>query len=326
MVVRARPEGPQTAVPAWRAGLIRAFERGRSWFEDSILGRWWAQLLEIQFVDRSVALAAKAFVAFLPAVLALAAIAPEGVRRNMVATMQRRLGLSGQSLELVQTSLTSGTPVSNSTSVLSVILVLFYATTFTSALQRVYLSAWRRPTSRDRVRELKGLVWLTGVIALSTIIAALKRAVTGPIADSVVLGLGLVAFIALWWATSYVMLRRHVRWRVLLPSALAMAVGEGLYSASAVVWVPRSMIANQQQFGFFGVSMTLVSWFVGFCFIIVASAALGPVLASDHGPIGRLVRGADDALLRPGAPPSVPPAGATGTWRGLGPSLDSGAP
>jgi hypothetical protein len=58
-----------------------------------------------------------------------------------------------------------------------------------------------------------------------------------------------------------------------------------------------------------------VSWFVGVGFIVVASATLGPVLATDAGPIGRLVRGPDDALLRPGAPQSVPPIGKTTTSR-----------
>jgi hypothetical protein len=76
------------------------------------------------------------------------------------------------------------------------------------------------------------------------------------------------------------------------------------------------MIANEEQFGFFGVSMTLVSWFVGGCFIIVASVALGPVLATDAGVIGRLVRGHNDDLLRPGAPESVSPVGETvSPWR-----------
>lgn len=309
----AMQEGPVSH--SRRSHALQAFGRARRWFEASLLGRWWAQLLDIQFVDRAVALAAKAFVAFLPAVLTFAAVAPERVRLGMVATMQRRLGLSGQSLELVQTSLAARGPVSSSTSLLSVILLLFYATTFTSALQRVYLSAWRRPTSRDRVRELKGLIWLAGVIAMLSVFNALNRAFSGLIGNTLMAILGFSALVALWWATSYVMLRRHVRWRVLLPPAIAMAIGTSIYTASAAVWVPRSMIANQQQFGFFGVSMTLVSWFVGVGFIIVASATLGPVLATDAGPIGRLVRGREDTVLRPGAPESVPPLGKTMTSR-----------
>jgi membrane protein len=223
------------------------------------------------------------------------------------------MGLSGQSLELVQTSLASGDPVNSSTSVLSVILLLFYATTFTSALQRVYLSAWHRPTTRDRVREVKGLVWLVGVIVLLSFFNALRRSFSGLIGNTLLVIVGFSVLVGLWWWTSYVMLRGQVRWRVLLPSALAMAVGMSIYTASAAIWVPRSMIANQEQFGFFGVSMTLVSWFVGVGFVIVASAALGPVLATDPGPVGRLVRGGDDALLRPGAPASEPAIGST--WR-----------
>jgi membrane protein len=294
-----------------RRSVALAVDRGRRWFEDSLLGRWWAQLLDIQFVDRAVALAAKAFVAFLPAVLTFAAVAPERVRLSMAATMRRRLGLSGRSLELVQSSLAPGDPVTDSTSVLSVVLLLFYATTFTSALQRVYLNAWHRPNARDRVREFKGLVWLAGVIAMLVLFNALRRTFSGLIGDSLMVVLGFSVLVGLWWATSYLMLRRHVRWRVLLPPAIAMAAGQSVYAASAAVWLPRSMIANQEQFGFFGVSMTLVSWFVGVGFIIVASATLGPVLATDPGPIGRLIRGREDALLRPGAPDSVPPVGKT---------------
>jgi membrane protein len=199
-----------------------------------------------------------------------------------------------------------------------VILLLFYATTFTSALQRIYLSAWHRPTDRDRVRELKGLAWLAGVIAMLTLFAVLRRAFSGAIGTSFLLILGFAAMVGLWWWTSYVMLRGQVRWRVLLPPALAMATGMGLYGASAAIWVPRSMVTNQEQFGFFGVSMTLVSWFVGVGFITVAAATLGPVLATDGGRVGRLVRGRDDSLLRPDAAESVPPIGDTASsWRVL---------
>jgi membrane protein len=193
-------------------------------------------------------------------------------------------------------------------------------------LQRVYLSAWHRPTSRDRTREVKGLVWLAGVIVLLSLLNGLSRAFSGLAGTSLQVVLSFSALVALWWATSYAMLRGHVRWRVLLPPAIAMAIGMSAYTVSAAVWVPRSMVANQQQFGFFGVSMTLVSWFVGVGFIVMASTALGPVLATDPGPIGRLVRGRDDALLRPGAPPSVTPIGTpTSTWRLLpGPSERAG--
>ena len=266
------------------AAVAQAVDAGRRWFDGSILGRWWAELLALTFVDRAVALAAKAFVAFLPAVLTLATLAPEDVQRSMAASLQRRLGLSGRSLDLVQSTLASRAPVDQSTGVLSFLLLLFYATTFTTALQRVYLSTWRRPTSRDRVREVKGLAWLFGIIALLAVFGSLSRALTGLLGEGFVVVLAFGGAVGLWWTTSFMMLRRQVRWRVLLPPAVVMAAGSLLYTISAAVWVPRSMVANQEQFGFFGVSMTLVSWFVGYGFLVVGAAAVGPVLADRPGP------------------------------------------
>jgi membrane protein len=308
------------------AAVAQAVDAGRHWFDGSILGRWWAELLALTFVDRAVALAAKAFVAFLPAVLTLATLAPEDVQQSIAASMQRRLGLSGRSLDLVQSTLASRQPVDQSTGVLSFLLLLFYATTFTTALQRVYLSTWRRPTSRDRVREVKGLAWLFGIIALLAVFGSLSRALTGLLGEGFVVVLAFGGTVGLWWTTSFMMLRRQVRWRVLLPPAVVLAAGSLLYTISAAVWVPRSMVANQEQFGFFGVSMTLVSWFVGYGFLVVGAAAVGPVLATDQGRIGRLVRGPEDSLLRPGASPPVGDVGqARPQWLFPGPANARGA-
>ncbi len=44
--------------------------------ERTLLGRVWDRMLEIEFVDRSVALAGKAFVSFFPLVIVVASFAP----------------------------------------------------------------------------------------------------------------------------------------------------------------------------------------------------------------------------------------------------------
>ena len=45
-----------------------------------LIWRVWERLLEIEFLDRSVALAGKAFVSFFPLVIVVAAFLPEGPR------------------------------------------------------------------------------------------------------------------------------------------------------------------------------------------------------------------------------------------------------
>ena len=52
----------------------------REWAERTLLGRVWDRMLEIEFVDRSVALAGKAFVSFFPLVIVVASFAPTRIR------------------------------------------------------------------------------------------------------------------------------------------------------------------------------------------------------------------------------------------------------
>ena len=49
----------------------------RTWLERLLLWRVWERMLEIEFVDRSVALAGKAFVSFFPLVIVVAAFMPD---------------------------------------------------------------------------------------------------------------------------------------------------------------------------------------------------------------------------------------------------------
>ena len=54
-----------------------------------LLWRVWERLLEIEFVDRSVALAGKAFVSFFPLVIVVAAFCPSSVRNSIFTTLDR---------------------------------------------------------------------------------------------------------------------------------------------------------------------------------------------------------------------------------------------
>ena len=67
--------------------------RGRA--ERTLLWRVWDRMLEIEFVDRGVALAGKAFVSFFPLVITVASFAPPGVRNAIISSMTHRLGIAG---------------------------------------------------------------------------------------------------------------------------------------------------------------------------------------------------------------------------------------
>ena len=122
----------------------------RTRLERLLLWRVWERMLEIEFVDRSVALAGKAFVSFFPLVIVVAAFAPERVRSSIITTVTARLGMRGNALTLAREAFASSDDVRRATGLLGLLLTIFYASSFTTALQRVYLRAWRRPAGARR--------------------------------------------------------------------------------------------------------------------------------------------------------------------------------
>jgi membrane protein len=301
-------------VPEWAKGIeARAmairhrFDPLQEWVEQSILWRAWERVLENEFIDRSVALAAKAFVSLFPALIVVAAFAPVHVRNSILQTLTHRAGLSGSGLATVKGAFKSSNDVRKATGVVGLLFTFFYVNSFTSALGRVYTRAWRRPPGGRAGAYPMGAAWLIGVVAYFALIGGMRSILRGG-PETAVFAIGaLCASIGLWWLTPWLMLQRQVRWRPLVTGAILTGVGMSIYAASASLWMPRTVTENQNQFGFFGVALSLVTWLSGAGMIIVVSACVAPVLAEDDGWIGRLVRGSDDAsLLVDGAKASLP--------------------
>src|SRR6185437_14371300 len=96
-----------------------------------LLWRVWERMLEIEFVDRSVALAGKAFVSFFPLVIVVAAFMPSSVRSSIFTQLTRRVGLHGAARETTRRAFRGSDDVRRATGVLGLVLTAFYATSFT---------------------------------------------------------------------------------------------------------------------------------------------------------------------------------------------------
>jgi membrane protein len=278
----------------------------RGWFERTLLGQVWARMLEVEFIDRSVALAGKAFVSFFPLVIVVAAFLPANMRASVFTALTHRLGVTGSALASARTAFASAEEIRRATGVLGLVLTFFYVSSFTTALQRIYLRAWRRPAGGAIGPYVRGAAWFAAVVLYLALLGAARDVLVGgaltPLYVVLALGLGT----GLWWLTAYAMLLRQVRLRVLLPVGLTTGTAMGVYGLVATVWMPENVSRNTAQFGMFGVALALVTWFSGAAICIIVGACLGPVLAEDPGPIGRLVRGPVDTILVPGAPPDLP--------------------
>jgi membrane protein len=279
----------------------------RDRLERLLLWRVWERMLEIEFVDRSIALAGKAFVSFFPLVIVVAAFVPDRTRSSIVTTLTHRLGFRGDSLALARDAFASSDDVRKATGLLGLVMTIFFATSFTTALQRVYLRAWRRPNHAGSGKYWRGAVWLLAILANMALLGALR----GVLGD----GAGLVAFAlaslavstGLWWFTAWLLLLGNVRARVLFPSGLITGIALSAFAASATIWMPSVLTNQEAQFGLFGVALSLVTWFSGASTCVLVGACAGSVFAEDTGRVGVLVRGGEDSALTAGASPPLPP-------------------
>jgi membrane protein len=279
----------------------------RTRVERLLLWRVWERMLEIEFIDRSVALAGKAFVSFFPLVIVVAAFVPDRIRSAILTAVTARLGIRGDALVLARQAFASSDDIRNATGLLGLVLTILFATSFTTALQRTYLRAWRRPPRAGVGAYWRGATWLLVMLVCMALLGGLRGALGGG------LGLGLFAIVSLavmsglWWFSAWFLLLGEVRARVLVPTGVITSIALAAYGVSATVWMPGVVTSNEAQFGFFGVALSLVTWFSGAAICVLIGACAGPVLAEDTGWVGSLIRGGESGSLTAGAGPPLPP-------------------
>jgi membrane protein len=287
----------RTKVSAMRARLERL-----------LLWHVWERMLEIDFLDRSIALAAKAFVSFFPLVIVIAAFVSADLRASIITTVATRLGIRGHSLEITREAFASSADIKRATDLLGLVLVIFFATSFTTALQRVYHGAWRRPRPSAAISKYAhGLAWLFAILAMLALLGALSEVLPA----SLIVVASLVVTSGLWWFTAWYFLFGDVRARVLLPTGVITGVALTAFTASAPTWMPGEVTSNEAQFGVFGIALALVTWFSGAAVCILVGACAGAVFAEDVGGVGNFIRGKDSATLTADARPSLPPPART---------------
>jgi len=234
---------------------------------------WTARWVEVQGVDRAMALAAQAFSALIPLLIVYSAVASRGDGKSFADSLIDRFDLEGAAATTVRQAFTASQTVEDSVSLLGLLLLLISALSFTRGLQRLYERAYGLSTLGMR-NSHRGLEWLALVVVYTSVrpvVAGLFDSTVLRIAASLVLGAGL------WTATPYLLLGQRVSWRRLMPGALLTAVGMSVLGTSSVIWFPRTVASSADQFGSMGVAFAMLSWLVAAAFVVVATATGGAV-------------------------------------------------
>lgn len=231
------------------------------------LGRF----LELEGFDRSMALAGQAFATLLPLMIVFGTVA-QGSTDEVADDLIKRLDLSGSAADTLRQAVSQ--PPESGVSIVGAVLLVISALSFTRALQRLYVRAWRLEPLGLR-GNLWGLLWLAVFIAFWSLQPAVVALFEGVAASAVSLAISTL----LWLSTPWLLVARRISWRRLLPQAFLTAVGMAGLGVGAAIYLPRAVASASAEFGILGVAFTLLSLLFAVAFVLVVTAALGATLA-----------------------------------------------
>jgi membrane protein len=233
-----------------------------------------ARFVELEGFDRSMALAGQAFAALLPLLIVFGTVA-QGSSEEVADDLIERFDISGEAADTLRDAVSQ--PPDSGVTVVGVLLLIISALSFTRAMQRLYVRAWRLEPLGVR-GNLWGLVWLSMFIGFWSLQPAIVGLFDGVVGFSVSLSLSTL----LWVWTPWLLVARRIPWRRLLPQAFLTAVGILALAIGAAVYLPYAVASTSAEFGVLGVAFTLLSLLFALSLVLVVTAALGATLAGGH--------------------------------------------
>jgi membrane protein len=228
------------------------------------------RFVELEGFDRAMALAGQGFAALLPLLIVIGSISPaedDGLADSLID----RFDLSGSAAETLREAVSQ--PPHSGLSAVGTVLLVISALSFTRAMQRLYIRAWRLDKLGLRANYW-GLIWLGMFVAFWSVQPAIVGLFGGLVAFAISLGLST----ALWLLTPWLLTARMIPWRRLLPQAFLTAVGLLGLAIGAAIYFPRAVSTASAEFGILGVGFSLLSLLFAVALVLVVAAALGATL------------------------------------------------
>ncbi|MDI2124991.1 YhjD/YihY/BrkB family envelope integrity protein [Yinghuangia seranimata] len=272
-----RPDGPSAdrAPQAGESAESGRVRRAAAWAKRKYAGSWaehlWGQLDAVDFINRSMLLAATLLLCAVPFLLVLVAL--EG--RSAASGLSRRMGLNKEAADDVGQLFTTSADTSAAVTGLSWAFFILAGIGAATAVQQVYQRVFdvQPRRTRDRLGALAWLALLVGVLSLAGwVMPGLHASV--PVLFWIV---SLVLVTAFWWCGMWLLLAGGLGWRRLLPCAVATgACWTGMQAVFSVIF--SGMITEyDRKYGSIGVVFAFMSFFIAIGVVLILGAALGLV-------------------------------------------------
>ena len=246
----------------------------RTRFDDSLPGEVVLELIRLEFIERSLALASKLFVAVIPLSIIISAVVPGA--DNFGDSLVNRLGLTGTGAEATRTLFATNGEIKGAVTLIGLVILLYSVFSFAKGLQRVYLDVWRLPAQQLEA-ALRRATWVLTFVLFMALLSPLRDFTERNDLPISGLTLQLLAGALLWVWTPYLLLGRRLPWRRLLPTGVITTCCIAAYSIGAEIFLPGIFTQNAERYGLIGIAFGIVSYLFGYSIVAVASAVTAGV-------------------------------------------------
>lgn len=235
-------------------------------------GSGWRRSRDLELGQRSLGFAALGLLTLVPLLIIVSSADPER-GRGFAQWLGEGLGVSAEARAQVERLFTRPDQALRTTTGFGIAALAVFGLSFGAAVQTGYEKIWELSAARwwARWRHVVWLAALTGFLFASATTTLARRSPAGGF------GATLSAVVFLWWS-QHMLLGGRVRWRALLPGAVAIVLGLlGLRLFSRLVFSPL-IASNTVAYGPIGIVLVLQSWLVGVGVVVFGGALVGRLL------------------------------------------------
>lgn len=238
------------------------------------------RLVSVNIFDSATRIAAQCFLTAVPLLFVLGAYAPEAVQDQVITSVNRVFGLTGQAKAQVEHAFQPSTEdLRQATGLVGALMVLLSATAVSRAVQRLCRRVWLLSRAEARVAPWRWLAWI--VLWLGALV--LQGLLHNGFGRGAEFGAPVILVIqmAMWWWTQHLLLGGAIRWQPLLPGAVITAIAVSALSVTAHFYMPRALDRALTGYGPAGSVFVLLSWLIVVCVAVAIGLSVGAVLSQE---------------------------------------------
>ncbi|MFI6288284.1 YhjD/YihY/BrkB family envelope integrity protein [Streptomyces sp. NPDC051018] len=265
-----------------RPGSPLRAHRFQRWYlriVSSPVGLGWNRAREMELMHRAMGFAALGFLTLVPLLVVVAAADPAS-GQGFARWLGQALGVSQASQDQVEQLFAPPGTALQRTTAFGLAALAVFGLTFGSAVQTGYEKVWDLPTARWHTMW-RHIVFLA-LLVFATLVFVNTPVPSGSFGTAGAALGDLIGTFVFFWVAQRLLLGGRVRWRALVPGAVATALFMlGLRIFSQLVFSPL-IASNAVTYGPFGTVLVIQSWLVGVGVVVYGGALVGRLVHEER--------------------------------------------